>query len=55
MAVYSSMKEYHTHAHMGMIDVTGDFQQAVTVMCQGLQTLMPSFGANCFWTTKSLF
>lgn len=30
MAVYSSMKEYHTRAHMGMIDVTGDFQEAVT-------------------------
>ena len=34
MAVYSSMKEYHTHAHMGMIDVTGDFQQAVTEACR---------------------
>ena len=30
MAVYSSVKEYHTRAHMGMIDVTGDFQQAVS-------------------------
>lgn len=27
MAVYHSVKEYHTRAHMGMIDVTGDFQQ----------------------------
>ena len=33
MAVYSSMKEYHTRAHMGMIDVTGDFQEAVTEAC----------------------
>ena len=30
MAVYSSVKEYHTRAHMGMIDVTVDFQQAVS-------------------------
>lgn len=27
------MKEYHTRAHMGMIDVTGDFQEAVTEAC----------------------
>lgn len=29
MAVYSKIRTYHTKAHMGMIDVTGDFQSAV--------------------------
>ena len=29
MAVYTETKTYHTKAHMGMIDVTEDFQQAV--------------------------
>ena len=26
MAVYTTKKTYHTKAHMGMIDVTEDFQ-----------------------------
>ena len=30
MAVYTRTKTYHTKAHMGMIDVTEDFQDAVT-------------------------
>ena len=30
MAVYTETKTYHTRAHMGMIDVTEDFQQAIT-------------------------
>ena len=29
MAVYTEKKTYHTKAHMGMIDVTEDFQHAV--------------------------
>lgn len=29
MAVHTVKKEYHTRAHMGMIDVTADFQEAV--------------------------
>ena len=29
MAVYSEVKQYHTKGHMGMIDVTEDFQAAV--------------------------
>ena len=29
MAVYHTQKEYYTKAHMGMIDVTEDFQAAV--------------------------
>ena len=28
MAVYTDTKTYHTKAHMGMIDITGDFQDA---------------------------
>ena len=34
MAVYTQTKTYHTKAHMGMIDVTEDFQQAVTEACR---------------------
>lgn len=34
MAVYTMQKTYNTKAHMGMIDVTEDFQQAVTDGCQ---------------------
>ena len=33
MAVYSLRKEYHTKGHMGMIDVTKDFQDTVTKAC----------------------
>ena len=29
MAVYTSRKEYNTKAHMGMIDITSDFQTAI--------------------------
>ena len=29
MAVYTSRKEYNTKAHMGMIDITEDFQSAL--------------------------
>ena len=29
MAVYTAQRTYHTKAHMGMIDVTDDFQKAV--------------------------
>ncbi|RDU22947.1 YjbQ family protein [Anaerosacchariphilus polymeriproducens] len=34
MAVYTDKKEYNTIAHMGMIDVTKDFQEAVTKACK---------------------
>ena len=34
MAVYTETKTYHTKAHMGMIDVTEDFQHAVTEACK---------------------
>lgn len=34
MAVYTQTKDYHTKAHMGMIDVTKDFQNAVTNACR---------------------
>ncbi|MBQ9329766.1 MAG: YjbQ family protein [Oscillibacter sp.] len=34
MAVYTKTLTYHTKAHMGMIDVTGDFQDAVTEACR---------------------
>ena len=34
MAVYTETKTYHTKAHMGMIDVTQDFQHAVTEACK---------------------
>ena len=34
MAVYTEKKTYHTKAHMGMIDVTEDFQRAVTAACE---------------------
>ena len=34
MAVYTQTKTYHTKAHMGMIDVTEDFQHAVTEACK---------------------
>lgn len=34
MAVYTETKAYHTRAHMGMIDVTKDFQAAVTQACE---------------------
>ncbi|MBE6964018.1 MAG: secondary thiamine-phosphate synthase [Ruminococcaceae bacterium] len=34
MAVYTERKNYHTRAHMGMIDVTQDFQHAVTEACR---------------------
>ena len=34
MAVYTMTKTYKTRAHMGMIDITEDFQAAVTAACQ---------------------
>ncbi len=34
MAVYTETKAYQTKAHMGMIDVTGDFQAAVSNACK---------------------
>lgn len=34
MAVYTETKSYQTKAHMGMIDVTRDFQAAVSSACQ---------------------
>lgn len=34
MAVYTEKKTYRTHAHMGMIDVTEDFQSAVSEACK---------------------
>ena len=34
MAVYTEKKTYHTKAHMGMIDVTEDFQHAVEEACR---------------------
>ena len=34
MAVYTETKTYHTRAHMGMIDVTEDFQHAVSAACR---------------------
>ena len=34
MAVYTETKTYHTKAHMGMIDVTEDFQRAVETACR---------------------
>ena len=34
MAVYTKTKDYHTKAHMGMLDVTKDFQAAVTEACE---------------------
>ena len=34
MAVYTETKTYHTKAHMGMIDVTEDFQHAVSEACK---------------------
>ncbi|MDO4491574.1 MAG: YjbQ family protein [Lachnospiraceae bacterium] len=34
MAVYTETKTYKTRAHMGMIDVTGDFQAAVSNGCR---------------------
>lgn len=34
MAVYTQTKSYRTRAHMGMIDVTEDFQAAVSAACR---------------------
>ena len=34
MAVFTHTKTYHTRAHMGMIDITVDFQNAVTAACR---------------------
>ena len=34
MAVYTETKTYQTKAHMGMIDVTEDFQHAVSEGCR---------------------
>ena len=34
MAVYTEKKTYQTKAHMGMIDVTEDFQRAVEAACR---------------------
>ncbi len=34
MAVHTSKKTYHTKKHMGMIDITEDFQQAVSEACR---------------------
>ena len=34
MAVYTKIKAYHTKGHMGMIDVTGDFRDAVLEACR---------------------
>lgn len=34
MAVYTMTKTYQTKAHMGMIEVTDDFRQAVSEACQ---------------------
>lgn len=33
MAVYTVFKEYHTGAHMSMIDITGDFRAALKEAC----------------------
>lgn len=33
MAVFTTSKTYQTRAHMGMIDITEDFQNAVTTAC----------------------
>ena len=37
MAVLSQTRTYHTKAHMGMIDVTNDFRQAVREACRRCQ------------------
>lgn len=34
MAVYTRTKTYNTKGNMGMIDVTGDFQSAVSAACK---------------------
>lgn len=34
MAVFTKVKQYRTKAHMGMIDVTKDFQEAVAKACE---------------------
>ena len=34
MAVYTMTKTYNTKGNMGMIDVTGDFQAAVSSACK---------------------
>lgn len=34
MALYHERKQYHTKAHMGMIDVSDDFRAAVRQACQ---------------------
>ena len=34
MAVYTMTKTYNTKGNMGMIDVTGDFQSAVSAACK---------------------
>ena len=41
MAVYTEKRTYHTRAHMGMIDVTEDFQQAVTEALNGMKRIVP--------------
>lgn len=40
MAIHTEYKTYHTKAHMGMIDVTNDFRQAIENACK--QTGMKS-------------
>ena len=53
MAVYTETKSYHTKGNMGMIDVTGDFQQAVANACRekkirsGIITGFTTLLANC--------
>ena len=52
MAVYTHQKTYHTKAHMGMIDITEDFQAAVddacakTGMSSGIITGFTTGGVN---------
>ena len=53
MAVYTKTKTYHTKAHMGMIDVTEDFQSAVTEACKKYNitagTVTVSYPAYTIW------
>ena len=46
MAVYTQTKTYHTKGHMGMIDVTEDFQAAILAAGKesGTRCLFPVSG-----------
>ena len=54
MAVYTEKKTYHTKANMGMIDVTEDFQHAVTEACRQKNISGSTAMSAPFWVASRI-